>query len=343
MRVLSMFDGISCGRVALDRLGIVPEVYFASEIDKYAERVSADNWPDIVRLGDAYGVDGWNIGEIDLLLGGSPCTHWSIAQRNRETESSGIGWELFSLYVKALERYKPRYFLYENVKSMSPAIRDEITRSLGVEPIAINSALVSAQNRERLYWTNIPGVEQPEGRGVYLRDVLESGVTDRDKAYCLLSTYWKENARDYILKAHGQVAFEPVMFQNPHGKNMGGIKYGKAPTVTGPGKYASNNFVIEPAAIASGAAWRGRDPTSRYEVRSDGKSNAVTADGHQSRLVAIRADGKEAPVYEVADGLIEIRGKQYKINLWAALIEQHRVVFGKRRSFCYAVSPFDRS
>lgn len=122
MKVLSMFDGISCGRVALDRLGIVPEVYFASEIDKYAERVSADNWPDIVRLGDAYGVDGWSIGEIDLLLGGSPCTHWSIAQKNnRETESSGIGWELFSLYVKALERYKghaARARSYNTIKSM---------------------------------------------------------------------------------------------------------------------------------------------------------------------------------------------------------------------------------
>ena len=179
MRVLSMFDGISCGRVALDRIGITPEVYFASEIDEYAERVSADNWPDIVRLGDAKNVDEWDLGRIDLLLGGSPCTHWSIARKKgRETVSSGIGWELFSLYVKALRKFKPRYFLYENVKSMSPAIREEITRALGVEPILINSDLVSAQYRERLYWTNIPGISQPQDRRIMLKDILEKERCD---------------------------------------------------------------------------------------------------------------------------------------------------------------------
>ena len=99
MRVLSMFDGISCGQVALDRIGIMPEVYFASEIDKYAERVSADNWPDIVRLGDAKGLDEWDLGRIDLLLGGSPCTNWSITKKEkREITAGGIGWELFSIY-----------------------------------------------------------------------------------------------------------------------------------------------------------------------------------------------------------------------------------------------------
>ena len=173
MRVLSMFDGISCGRVALHRIGIKPEVYFASEIDEYAERVSEDNWTDIVRLGDAKGVDGWDLGRIDLLLGGSPCTHWSIARkRDRETVSSGTGWELFSLYAKAIQKFKPKYFLYENVKSMSQAIREEITRSLGVEPILINSDLVSAQYRERLYWTNIPSISQPHDKGIMLRNIL---------------------------------------------------------------------------------------------------------------------------------------------------------------------------
>lgn len=153
-----MFDGISCGRVALDRIGITPEVYFASEIDKSAEKISADNWPDIIRLGDAYGVDGWDLGKIDLLLGGSPCTNWSITKRvNRETETSGIGWELFSLYVRALKKFKPRYFLYENVKSMSKGIREEITRALGVEPIAINSALVSGQKKGAPILDEYPG------------------------------------------------------------------------------------------------------------------------------------------------------------------------------------------
>ena len=123
---------------------------------------------------------------LKLLIGGSPCTHWSIAQtRNRETRPEGMGWELFKNYLIARDKYSPDYFLYENNKSMSPAIREQITRELGVEPILINSALVSAQNRQRLYWTNIPGVCQPEDRGILLRDILESGVCWNEKAYTL--------------------------------------------------------------------------------------------------------------------------------------------------------------
>ena len=133
---------------------------------------------------------------LKLLIGGSPCTHWSIAQtKNRETEASGIGWELFLNYRIARDKYKPDFFLYENNKSMSPAIREQITAELGVEPVLINSALVSAQNRQRLYWvgkrnpdgtySQVP-VEQPEDRGILLRDILESGaVTWHEKAYTL--------------------------------------------------------------------------------------------------------------------------------------------------------------
>ncbi len=133
---------------------------------------------------------------MKLLIGGSPCTHWSIAQmKNRETEASGIGWELFLNYRIARDKYKPDFFLYENNKSMSPAIRAQITAELGVEPVLINSALVSAQNRQRLYWAgkrNQDGtysqvaVEQPADRGIFLRDILESGaVTWHEKAYTL--------------------------------------------------------------------------------------------------------------------------------------------------------------
>ena len=125
---------------------------------------------------------------MKLQIGGSPCTKWSIAQtKNRETEPEGIGWELFENYLIALEKFKPDFFLYENNKSMAPAIRAQITRELGVEPILINSGLVSAQNRQRLYWTNIPGVEQPEDLGILLRDILESGVCWREKAYTLMA------------------------------------------------------------------------------------------------------------------------------------------------------------
>lgn len=151
---------------------------------------------------------------MKLLLGGSPCTHWSIAQtKNRETKPEGLGWELFKNYLIALEKFKPDYFLYENNKSMSPAIRAQITKELGVEPILINSALVSAQNRQRLYWTNIPGVEQPKDKGILLRDILESGLPLKEKGYalaepvnittdgkaqCLRATYYKDGIRNMV-------------------------------------------------------------------------------------------------------------------------------------------------
>ena len=137
-----------------------------------------------------------------ILLGGSPCTHWSIAQtKNRETKPEGLGWELFLNYMIALEKYQPRYFLYENNKSMSPAIRAQITAELGAEPILINSALVSAQNRQRLYWTNIPGIQQPEDRGILLRDILESGVCWKEKAYTLKASMGHQNGPSNILKS----------------------------------------------------------------------------------------------------------------------------------------------
>ncbi len=139
---------------------------------------------------------------MKLLIGGSPCTHWSIARtKNRETEPKGQGWELFKNYLIALEKFKPDFFLYENNKSMAPAIRAQITRELGVEPILINSALVSAQNRQRLYWTNILGVEQPEDRGILLRDILESGVCWKEKAYTLRASAGHHQGMSNILRS----------------------------------------------------------------------------------------------------------------------------------------------
>lgn len=159
---------------------------------------------------------------MKLLIGGSPCTHWSIAQtKNRETEASGIGWELFLNYRIARDKYKPDFFLYENNKSMSPAIRAQITAELGVEPVLINSALVSAQNRQRLYWVgkrNPDGtysqvrVEQPEDKGILLRDILESGVCWREKAYTLKANYFKSSATSAMDGGHfpAPMAAEPV-------------------------------------------------------------------------------------------------------------------------------------
>ena len=150
---------------------------------------------------------------MKLLLGGSPCTHWSIAQtRNRETKPEGLGWELFRNYLIAKERYGPDFYLYENNKSMAPAIRAQITAELGVEPILINSALVSAQSRQRLYWTNIPGVELPEDRGLILLDVLESGLPLHEKGYTLKANYSRASAVNALGGGHfpAPMAIEPV-------------------------------------------------------------------------------------------------------------------------------------
>ena len=150
---------------------------------------------------------------MKLLLGGSPCTHWSIAQtRNRETQPEGLGWELFRNYLIAKERYGPDFYLYENNKSMAPAIRAQITAELGVEPILINSALVSAQSRQRLYWTNIPGVELPEDRGLILLDVLESGLPLHEKGYTLKANYSRASAVNALDGGHfpAPMAIEPV-------------------------------------------------------------------------------------------------------------------------------------
>lgn len=160
MKVLSLFDGISCGRVAFERAGITVEKYTAYEIEENAIKVSLANYPDIEQKGDVFNAD-YTGEEFDLLIGGSPCTYWSIArcpyiEHKRETTSSGAGFDLFMQYVRALREVKPKLFLYENNESMSDAIKDEITRQLGVEPIMIDSSDFSAQIRKRYYWTNIP-------------------------------------------------------------------------------------------------------------------------------------------------------------------------------------------
>lgn len=166
---------------------------------------------------------------MKLLIGGSPCTHWSIAQtKNRETEASGIGWELFLDYRIARDKYQPDYFLYENNKSMSPAIRAQITAELGVEPVLINSALVSAQNRQRLYWAGkrnpdgtyrqVP-VELPEDRGILLRDILETGFPLREKGYAL-QTGHGATAEDAIARRQRNAVAEPVAIKPLTEKEM---------------------------------------------------------------------------------------------------------------------------
>ena len=272
---------------------------------------------------------------VKILIGGSPCTRWSIAQtKNRETEASGIGWELFLNYRIARDKYQPDYFLYENNKSMSPAIRAQITAELGVEPVLINSALVSAQNRQRLYWVgrrNPDGtysqvaVEQPVDRGILLRDILESGVCWREKAYTLKANYANAGAVNGVDGGHfpATMAAEPVRIgtieNDAKNQAFDSQQYrvyspdAKSVTLCGNGGGLGAKTGLY--AVPAGMAWRGRENGSAFEMRDDQKSNAVAATGHQSRLVIEAADGKQMPVYEVRGGQITIKGKTYPIKL----------------------------
>lgn len=170
MNVLSLFDGLSCGQIALNKVGIKYDNYYASEIDVHAIKVTQHNYPNTIQLGDIHNIKGADLPKIDILFGGSPCQSFSSAgNRTGFDGKSGLFWE----FVRVLNEVKPKYFLLENVK-MKKEWEDIITKEMGVEPILINSNLVSAQNRERLYWTNIPNITQPEDKNIKLSDVLSN-------------------------------------------------------------------------------------------------------------------------------------------------------------------------
>lgn len=186
MKILSLFDGISCARVACDKAGIPVELYYASEIDKYAIQIAQKNYPGTIQVGSVVGLDCSQFKGIDLLVGGSPCQDLSIAKKNREGlagSRSGLFWE----YVRIRDEVKPKYFILENVASMPKEAKQVITEALGVEPVMIDAALVSAQRRKRLFWVGklVRGkyeqvhIPQPEDRGILLKDIIEKEVDEK--------------------------------------------------------------------------------------------------------------------------------------------------------------------
>jgi DNA-cytosine methyltransferase len=210
MRVVSLFDGMSCAQQALNRLGIKYEAYYASEIDKHAIKVTQANYPNTIQVGDVTLLDTEQFPLIDLLVGGSPCQGFSFAGKglNFEDPRSKLFFE-FVRVLKELQKINPKIkFLLENVR-MKKEHQDIISKHLGVEPIKINSALVSAQNRVRLYWTNIEGVTQPKDKGILLKDIIESGATERDKSLCIDANYFKGGSlKNYLEKRRRQLVFQ---------------------------------------------------------------------------------------------------------------------------------------
>ena len=236
MNVLSCFDGMSCGQLALEKAGIQIDTYFASEIDQYAIKVTQANFPSTKQLGDIQKVTKAQVGNIDLLIGGSPCQGFSFAGKQLNFDDPRS--KLFFEFVRLKDELKPRYFLLENVK-MKKESQDIISECMGCQPVLINSSLVSAQNRQRLYWTNIP-FEIPKDRGVMLADILESGFTDREKSYCLDANYFRGgNLKRYFQRSSRQLVF------------TGAVKRGR---------YNDD----------------GKTTSQQLELRFDGKTNALT-------------------------------------------------------------------
>ena len=225
MKVLSLFDGMACGMIAMKKAGVDVESYDAYEIDKYAVKTAQHNFPMIKEHGDVFSADFKQYDGVDFMVGGSPCTYWSIAQtKNRETVASGMGWELFSQYVRALNEAKPKYFIYENNKSMSKEIRASIDKAFGFEAVLINSALVSAQNRQRLYWVgkrNGDGtyskvdVKQPNDKRILLRDILETGTPWQDKASTLTTRCCAAIPSDTLKRHRHTMVAEAVLTAEP--------------------------------------------------------------------------------------------------------------------------------
>lgn len=237
---------------------------------------------------------------IKLLIGGSPCTHWSIAQtKNRETEPSGIGWELFENYLIALDKFKPDFFLYENNKSMSKAIREEITRRFGFEPICINSSKLSAQNRQRLYWCgkrNPDGtysavlVQQPEDRGILLRDILETGQAWNEKGYTLTTRCCGAIPEDTLKRHRHTMVAEPVSTTKDEKSYTLKANYYKSdPANALDGGHFPAPMAAEPVSVDLQVVGRKKNENGEWErnweARTDGKSSAL-AQVESRRMVA---------------------------------------------------------
>jgi|DEB0MinimDraft_6_1074348.scaffolds.fasta_scaffold00920_8 site-specific DNA-cytosine methylase len=279
MNVLSLFDGMSCGQIALQKSGFQVDKYFAAEIDKYAIKVAKANYPDMVHLGDVRDVSANDLPQIDLLIGGSPCQGFSFAgkQLNFDDPRSKLFWE----FVRLLKECKPKYFLLENVK-MKQQSMDVITEALGVEPIFINSSLVSAQNRQRYYWTNIPMDGLPDDKGIKLRDILEDGFVDRDKSHCLDANYFKGgNLKSYFEKHRRQLVFSKDGLCHVGDADISGNQTvkrvyhpdGKAPCLTTMG-----GGHREPKTLTSDTTWRKLTPLEceRLQTVPEGYTNHVS-------------------------------------------------------------------
>ena len=298
MYVVSLFNGMNCGYIALDRLGIKPTRYYSSEIDQHAIKIANKNYPDTIQLGDVKNWRDWDIEWkfVDLVLGGFPCQSWSVAgKQTGDRDSRGqLFWVMLDIMQHVMECNPNAKYLMENVR-MSNAFEKYITHHTeqalpNVNKYLINSSLVSAQNRKRFYWTNIEGIEQPKDRGIVLKDILEDGLTDRTKSHCLDANYFKGgNLKSYFEKHRRQLVFSPNGMCHVGDADLNGnqsIKRvyhedGKAPTLTTMG-----GGHREPKVLVKGARMVGRRLDASGTRKDNDKSIAI------KQMIEIRDDDK---------------------------------------------------
>ena len=325
IKVCSLFDGCSGTQMALKNLGVEVDQYFSSEIDKYAMQVTQKNFPETIQLGDITDIKGKDLPEIDLIVGGSPCQGFSFAGKQKAFKDERSA--LFFEFIRLLKEIKPKYFLLENVvmrKEFQQVITDEVSKIypqssngslFGIEPIMINSSLLSAQNRKRLYWTNIPGVEQPEDLGIVLKDVLEIcstkskltyntpkqvGIAKDINGHDSLKRVYSENGKSPTVNAHSGGNTEPKVavtsyrevrtekakeerkrIRKETGKDHTPFRSKELiPRDDGKVGAVTPSLNKDHTISIQGGAVRGRPKGKKYiqklETRSDDKSNALT-------------------------------------------------------------------
>lgn len=320
MKVLSLFDGMACGMLAMMEAGINVDRYVAFEIDKYAVQTSSHNFPMIEHRGDVFKADFTEFSGFDFLVGGSPCTYWSVAKKNgRETEASGMGWELFSQYVRALHEAQPMYFVYENNKSMASEIRESITQTFGFEPVCIDSSLVSAQRRKRLYWVgkrNLNGtyskvhIDMPSDKGVLVRDIIDGSTEinlsivnnlNEIKSLCSDNSSIVSNC-DFIKEVLNIGCYE--LDPDSLAKYFAGksTRIGRIVAADKNKKHDSQQYRVY--------STEGKSVTLCSSPGSLGKMTGLYA-----APISTYASDKNLLVYEVKSGQITIGGKQYPIKL----------------------------
>lgn len=235
MNVLSLFDGMSCGQIALNNIGLKPTKYFASEIKKHAIQCTMDNFPDTIQIGDVTKVKGKGLPQIDLLIGGSPCQDFSRANSVRDG-LKGMKSMLFYQYIRLLEETKPKYYLLENV-IMDDIGYNTISNLLGTEPVRLNGSRVSGALRDRLFWTNIGpesfdlfgnrkcAIPQPKDKGILLNDVLEYGYSDKQKHTCLNTSCGRDANQRYMLHRYETTGMTTIIYTDELMDIGRGVRY----------------------------------------------------------------------------------------------------------------------